>query len=145
SGYRVGVEFGSAESGVPFATYTTSAGRTDFVAESTPTPGAANAYPKVGPVVISELMYKPSGTGDEWIELRNVTPATVPLYDVDAPANTWQFTAGVTFSFPQGASIPANGYALVVPIDPATFRTRYGIPAGVPIFGPYTGALNNAG
>jgi hypothetical protein len=33
----------------------------------------------------------------------------------------------------------------VVPIDPATFRTKYGIPASIQIFGPYSGALSNGG
>ena len=36
--------------------------------------GAANAYPRVGPVVISEIMYNPLvGDAYEFIELRNVT------------------------------------------------------------------------
>jgi hypothetical protein len=145
SGYRAGVDFGASESDVPFERYVTSTGRADFIAESAPTPGAANAAPKVGPIVINELMYHPSGTGDEYIELRNVSGADVPLYDPLNPANTWQFTDGVGFVFPTGSSIPAGDYALVVPIDPATFRAKYGIPANVQIFGPYTGALNNAG
>jgi hypothetical protein len=117
----------------------------DFVAESAKTPGADNAYPKVGPVVINEIMYHPGAGGDEFIELKNVTGAVVPLYDPAHPANTWKFTDGITFAFGSTDTIPANGYALVVPIAPSAFRTKYGIPAGVPIFGPYTGALDNKG
>ncbi len=41
--------------------------------------------------------------------------------------------------------ILANAFALVTALDPAAFRTKYSIPAGVPIFGPYTGALSNQG
>lgn len=145
SGFRDGVSFAASESDVPFGRYTTSTGRVDFVAMSAPTFGAANAYPKVGPIVINELMYHPVSTGDEYLELRNITGHTVPLYDPDNPANTWQLTDGVTYVFPQGVTIPSNGMALVVPIDPATFRTKYSIPAAVQIFGPYSGALNNAG
>jgi len=93
------------------------------------------------------LMYAPSAALNkgEYIELRNITNADVPLYDPDHPANTWRLTNGVTFSFPAGSSIPANGYALVVNIDPAVFRTQYRVPVGVQIFGPFTGALDNAG
>src|SRR5262249_16010231 len=61
------------------------------------------------------------------------------------PSDTWQFTNGITFTFPTNQVIPANGLVLVVPIDPATFQTRYNVPAGVPIYGPYTGKLDNAG
>jgi hypothetical protein len=34
---------------------------------------------------------------------------------------------------------------LVVGIDPAVFRTQYAIPAGIQIFGPYTGVLSGGG
>jgi hypothetical protein len=145
SGFRAGVTFGAAETDVPFGRYTTSTGRVDFVAMATPTPGAANSLPKVGPIIINELMYHPSGTGDEYIELRNISSSDQPLYDPLNPADTWQLTDGVAFAFPQGSSIPAGAYALVVPIDPATFRSKYNIPASVQIFGPWSGALNNAG
>jgi hypothetical protein len=49
----------------------------------------------------------------------------------------WALTDGVDFTFPVGAYVPAGGYALVVPIDPATFRTTYDIDAAVPIYGPF--------
>src|SRR5207248_189291 len=144
SGFREGVSFAASESDVPFGRYTTSTGRVDFVAMSAPTFGAANAYPKVGPIVINELMYHPASGGDEFVELRNITGHDVPLFDPANPGNTWQLTDGILFVFPTGVTIPINGLALIVPIDPATFRTKYSIPAAVQIYGPYTGALNNA-
>jgi hypothetical protein len=42
-------------------------------------------------------------------------------------------------------AIPAGGYVLIVPIDPAQYRTLFDIPAHVQIFGPFAGALNNDG
>jgi hypothetical protein len=57
----------------------------------------------------------------------------------------WRFTDGINFTFPTGAAIPANGHALVVTIDPATYRALYNVPANVAIFGPFTGLMNNAG
>ena len=68
TGYRTGVEFGAAENGVSLGRYTNSTG-VEFVALSQRTfgmdspatlaqfrtgTGLANAYPKVGPVVINE-------------------------------------------------------------------------------------------
>jgi hypothetical protein len=105
---------------------------------SAATRGGENAYPLVGPVVINEVMYNPFGLDREYVELRNVTDAAVSLAG-------WTFSDGINFTFPAGASIPADAYVLIVPIDPATFRGTYNIPADVQIFGPFTGALNNGG
>ena len=125
--------------------YTKSTGGTDFVALTSPTRGAANSAPKVGPVVLNEIMYNPAGEGDEFIELFNSGASAVNLFDPANPANTWKFTSGIDFAFPTGQTLPAGGYALVVPIDPATFRSKYGVPAGVQIYGPYAGNLDNKG
>jgi hypothetical protein len=136
-GYRESVRFDAADPGVSFGQFTKTTGGTDFVAMSSPTPGAANAAPLVGPVIINELMFHP-GTGQaEYIELRNLTGSEVVLNDPANPAGAWKFVDGIDYVLPAGATIPAFGYALVVPIDPAAFRTIYDIPPGVPIFGPY--------
>ena len=145
AGYRESHEFGASEREVTFGWYIKSTGGSDFVAMSAPTPRVANALPMVGPVVINELMYAPPADGTEFIELYNLTGASVPLYDPLHPANTWQFTNGVAFAFLTGSGIPAFGYALVVPIDPAIFRSTYSISPSVPIYGPYTGVLDHAG
>jgi hypothetical protein len=148
SGYRVGESYGATTSDVPLGRFTNSVGKTDFIPMSAATKGAANAAPAVGPVVINELMYNPlAGTGkSEFIELRNLTSSAVPLYDPARPSDTWHLTGGVDFALPAGASIPANGYALIVPVDPAIFRAQYNIAANIPVFGPYTtDALDNNG
>ena len=156
AGYRESREFSASDREAPFTEYAKSTGGTDFVAESAKTPGAANAYPLVGPVVVggttyspgvvfSEVMYHPADGGDEFIELRNMAGVDVPLYDPANPANTWKFTDGIAFAFPAGSVIPANQYALVVGIDPAAFRAKYAVPAAAAIFGPCTGALANGG
>jgi len=145
-GYRDSEDYGASDAGVPMGRYVKSTGGKDFVALTAPTPGDDNAYPAVGPVVLSEVMYMPAAGGDEYIELRNLTGADVPLYDPANPSNTWQFLSGITYAFPAGASIPAGGYALVVPTDPAAFRSKYGLalPVGR-IFGPYAGMLSDTG
>ncbi len=162
SGYMHGFEFGAAPSGVTFGRYITSAGEERFVAQASATLGAANSGPKVGPIVISEIMYRPQevpangaywdNTEDEYIELRNITGAPVNLFDPARATNRWKLDNGVQFTFPPNTIIPANAYLLVVNFNPTTdtaqlaaFRAKYGISAGVAIVGPYSGNLNNSG
>jgi hypothetical protein len=144
-GYRESETFGAADRDVPFGRYIKSNGAKDFVPMSLATPGQPNAYPLIGPAIINELMYGPPVDGTEFIELRNVTGAVLPLYDPLHPQNPWKFSAGVTFSFPPNATIPAYGYALVVPVDPTAFRAANNIDPAIPIYGPYAGVLDNAG
>ena len=74
---------------------------------STNTPGAANSYPQVGPIVITEIMYNPDwpATGNyandeyEYIELRNTSGAAVTLYDSNENL-PWKFTDGIDYTFP---------------------------------------------
>ena len=138
-GYREGVDFGASNPGITFGRFGKSTGGTDFVPMSAPTEGAANAQPLVGPLVMTEIMYHPAAGGAEFIELQN-------LSGTDLNVGGWKFIEGIGFTFPTGSSIPAFGYALVVGIDPVTFRSTYGVPAEVPIFGPFTtGTLDNNG
>jgi hypothetical protein len=136
--YRDGVHFGTADLNVTMGRYTTSTGRTDFVALSQATKGAENAYPLVGPIVISEIQYHPSGSASEFIELHNGGQAPVDL-------GGWQFTNGVTFTFAAGTVVQPGGWVLVVPSDPVQFRQSYGIPSSVVVVGPYEGTLDNNG
>jgi hypothetical protein len=170
TGYRVGISFDAAAHGVSFGRYQTSVG-VDFVAMSQTTfgmdnpttlaefrtgTGATNAYPLVGPVVINEIMYHPPDLltnfpdTEEYIELFNLSNAPVALYDPAAPTNVWRLANAVTFDFPTGTTIPANGYLIVVAFDPATdtaalanFHARFG--TNGTLVGPYSGKLNNAG
>jgi len=109
-----------------------------------PRVGAVNSGPRVGPIIISEIHYNPPAGGYEFIELFNTSSSPVPLHDPLRPTNAWQFT-GVDFAFPAGTSLAPHGVVLVVPVEPAVFRAAYDVPAGVSIFGPYGGALDNAG
>jgi len=150
TGYREKEDFGASENGVAFGRHRKSTGTYNFVAMSLNTPGASyegapNAYPKVGPVAINEIMYNPL-SGDqlaEYVELYNITGADVNL--CGDPNKPWKFTDGIDFSFPADANIPAYGYLLVVK-DTATFTSEYGsMPSGVEVFGPYGGQLSNGG
>jgi hypothetical protein len=114
---------------------------------------------KIGPVVIHEIMYHPAplplGAGtpdDEFIELRNITNATVPLYDPLHPENTWRIDGGAAFEFPSDFKLPPGGYVVLIEFNPATnpdkaasLAKRHGIPEDVPILGPLRGQLANSG
>jgi hypothetical protein len=108
--------------------------------------GAANSLPKIGPVVISEIMYNPASGApeEEYIELLNVTTSAVPLYDPLHPSNTWRLMSAVNFTFPTNASIPAGGRILVATNVPA-FRAAYGLDTNIPVYGSWSGQLDNAG
>jgi hypothetical protein len=154
TGYRQVEDFGGSETGVSFGRYyKTSTGNYNFVPMSENTPGSENAYPKVGPIVINEIMYNPSWpvggsfTNDqyEYIELHNISNEPVALYDFET-AQPWKFTDGIDFIFPADmpVTIPAGGYVLVVK-DPEAFSWRYPTVPVEKILGPYSGSLNNAG
>jgi hypothetical protein len=154
TGYRAVEDFGASETDVSFGRYyKPSTGNFNFVPMSQNSPGSANAYPKVGPIVINEIMYNPdwpdggSYTNDqyEYIELHNISAEPVTLYDYDK-GQPWKFTDGIDFTFPDDApvTIPAGGYLLVVK-EPEAFAWRYpAVPIGK-VLGPYSGRLNNAG
>lgn len=158
TGYSHGFEFGAAENGVTFGRHVTSTGEEHFVAQVSPSLNAANAGPKVGPVVINEIMYNPppvggeNNTTDEYLELRNVSSETVWLFDPDATANTWRIEGGVEYAFQTNVRLLPGDYLLVVSFNPQTnmkalaaFRLTYGFDANARTLGPYIGKLENCG
>ncbi len=154
TGYGHGFQFGPQLKGVTFGRYVTSDGREHFVAQRGSTLGAANAGPKVGPVVINEIMYSPPPFGlaadslDEYLELRNISNQTVPLFDTANPTNAWQVQGAIQYVFPIGLSMAPWSYLLLVSFDPVQdparldwFRQHLGLPADTPVCGPYQGDL----
>ena len=105
--YREFQDFGGQERDVTFGRHLRSDGIADFPAMVSPTMGAANSGPQVGPVVIEEIMYHPPTNGHEYVEIGNTSGATVPLYD---PANPVEHLEGVgdRFQFPMGVQL--TGY-----------------------------------
>ncbi|OHB74599.1 MAG: hypothetical protein A2Z25_16450 [Planctomycetes bacterium RBG_16_55_9] len=154
TGYRQVEDFGASAAGISFGRYyKPSTGTFNFVAMDIPTPGSENAYPLVGPIVISEIMYNPDWpeggtyTNDqyEYIELHNISAEPVTLYDEQSNA-PWKFTSGIDFTFPADVpvTVPAGGFLLVVK-HPQAFLWRYSrVPPQI-VLGPYDGKLSNAG
>jgi hypothetical protein len=161
TGYVHSHEFGVADPGVTFGRHVTSLGEDHFVAQAASTLGTNNSLPLVGPLVISEILYRPpdllaptytqDDPFDEFIELRNITGSPVNLFHPLYASNTWRLAKAVQFDFPPGTVIGPQSNILVVAFDPVTdpaflaaFRARYGIASGVPIYGPYSGQLDNS-
>lgn len=185
TGYVIYEEFEAAAHGYSFIHYdTTVAGDYKFVAGSRTTfgfddptnvsefragTGLSNAYPRIGPIVINEIMFAPSNTvfgtnivakqnnDEEYIELLNITTNSVPFYDPNfrnaqgIPTNYWRLQTAVSFNFPY-TNLAPNAFCLVVGFDPytnaaalANFRARFGVSNSVPIFGPWIGHLSDAG
>ena len=154
TGYRHGFNFGAADNGVSFGLYVDSQTNEHFVAQKTLSLGSANAGPRVGPVVISEIMFHPpdypdgsDNKDDEFVELRSVTNAPTAL---STPTNHWRLAGGISFDFPPGVTLGANTTLLVLAFNPtnsaqlASFRSRFNVPAGVPVYGPFDGKLDNS-
>ncbi|HVY69944.1 MAG TPA: lamin tail domain-containing protein, partial [Verrucomicrobiae bacterium] len=144
TGFEDGFSFGAADTNVSFGRYVNSAGEIQYPAQSALSLGQVNAGPRIGPVVINEIHYHPLDGEVEFVELKNITSAPVPLFDADSPANTWR-VSGFDFSFPSNTTLAPKGLALVVASDADAFRSRYHIAASVPVFGPANGALQNDG
>lgn len=91
-------------------------------------------------IVISEIMYKPAARTDtnnlEFIEIYNSNPW---FHDV---GNYRVIADNMSYSFPAGTTIPANGF-LVVAASPGSLRNVYNLTNN--ILGPYTGSLKKSG
>lgn len=144
TGYSYGFSFAAAANGVSFGRHVISTGETHFPPQIHRTLGAANSGPRIGPVIINEIRYRPPPGEAEFIELKNISETTVKLYDPAFPANRWKIN-GLGFTFPAGVELPAGALALVVEGDPAAFRAQHNVPAAVQIFGPVPGALQDNG
>lgn len=112
--------------------------------------GSANAGPREGPLLISEIHYHAGDTPEsemlEFIEIANPLSWTASL-------KGWQIE-GLGYTFPSGASVRRRATLVVVPFDPddplnaatlEAFRQAYGIDRTVRMIGPYPGSLANAG
>ena len=169
NGYRASARFGAAANGVSFGRFVNTENRADYPALTRRSfgrdnaltvqdfrlgTGDSNAYPIVGPIVITEIMYHPpdvgglDNVGHEFVELFNATANPVALYDPAHPTNTWRLRDAVDFDFPPNTIIAPGGHAIVVSFHPATnitaltsFRNRYG--TNFILYGPYSGILEN--
>ena len=149
TGYREVEDFGASQTNVSIGRYyKSSTSNFNFVAMDYNTPDSNNAYPKVGPVVINEIMYNPpSGNqNEEYIELHNITGTLVTLYRYDK-SEPWKFTDGIDYTFSASPVVTIQAYSyLVLAKDLTTFTAKYGsMPPGVQVLEGYDGRLSNGG
>jgi hypothetical protein len=130
------VQFGAQPEGVSYGRWPD--GANDFYNFTTNTPGTNNSTILIGDIVINELMYDPiSGNDDDqYIELYNKGANTVNLAG-------WQFTSGVTFTFPSAAIAP-NGYLVVAKNMTNLFAKYTNLNPGNTV-GNYSGKLSHDG
>ncbi|MHC4439404.1 MAG: lamin tail domain-containing protein [Planctomycetota bacterium] len=94
-------------------------------------------------VVINEIHYDPDVKTElvEFIELHNTTAADIDL-------SGWYITNAVSYQFPAGSILPADGY-IVVAQNPAHIQAKWSIGRFIVspllVFGPFDGKLGNNG
>jgi hypothetical protein len=142
------IDFAAAFNGETLGRWPNGDGTGTLVPMSTNTLGSTNLGTRIGPVIISEVMYHPDAATEdplEFVEIYNTGPVVENLAE-------WRLRGGGDFSFTASHSLAARGGLLVVvAFDPLTettkadaFRTAYGIDASIPLAGPFTdGPLGN--
>ena len=153
NGYVIGATFGPSDNDVSIGRYYQSQGM-DFVplnrttfGKDTPDSladfrlgtGATNAAPRVGPLILNEVMYNPAAGGSEFIEFLSLTNGPLDI-------SGWTIE-GAEFTFPSATVAAANSFVLLLRTNTMTvdaFRARYEVPVSVPIFG-YEFILENGG
>jgi hypothetical protein len=130
------VQYGAQANGVSYGRWPD--GANDFYNFTTNTPGTNNSSIRIGDIVINELMYDPitENDDDQYIELYNKGSNTVNLAG-------WQFTSGVTFTFPNVSVAPGN--YLVVARNAANLISKYPNLNSGNTVGNYTGKLSHSG
>jgi len=147
-GYLIEAPLGPSETFYSFGRYQTSIGVYSYVTMSELTPGLPNAYPRVGPVIVNEVMYHPASDADaEYVELLNIDEGPVTLFDF-VVMEPWRFkdNSGIDFRFPVDVPVTlAKGEYLLLVKDEAEVRRRYKIPTGVKMMAWDSGKLANQG
>ena len=87
-------------------------------------------------VRINEIMYHPAGDAQEleWVEVFNALS-----YDMDISG--WELDGGIEYTFPDGTTIPSEGY-IVVAKSPVDLEAASGFTNAL---GPFSGQLSNGG
>ncbi|HNT14846.1 MAG TPA: lamin tail domain-containing protein [Verrucomicrobiota bacterium] len=131
------VRFGGQENGV--ATGRSPDGADQFHRLTAKTPSLPNAPAWVSEVIINELMYHPisENDDDQYVELYNRSAVAVNL-------SGWTLADGISYTFPDGATIAAGGYAVVAKTR-ANFLNNYPAVNPALVYGDFGGRLSRRG
>lgn len=153
TGYYEEEKFGASERDIAFGRYRKSTGTVNFVPMSANTPGSANVYPKVGPIVITEIMYHPAMNVDaEYVELLNNSESPVTLYDFETN-QPWRFVddadnPGLEYYFPMDPPVTiAHNEKILLIKNTDAFKREYGQASldGITCYEWIDGSLSNGG
>ena len=61
-----------------------------------------------GDIRLNEIMYNPPGDANDLQYVELVNPG-----EADVDVSGWTFARGITFTFPEGATVPAGGYLVI--------------------------------
>ncbi len=112
---------------------------------ATSTPGDVNSLPRVGPIVISEIMYHPPTPDAEYIELTNISTQDVTLFDFERDA-PWRITKGFTYVFSSTDPVTMiPGQRVLLLHNRAAILQAYDTPANMRIIQWDAGSLDNSG
>jgi hypothetical protein len=144
TGYEFGFDFGAIEPGVSFGRYINSVGKEHFVAQQSTSLNSANGNPRVGPVIINQIMYNPAPDQIEYLELINVSAENVKLFN-EENYSSWK-VEGIDFTFPGNITlIPGQSVYLVEKdVSPSDFRSLFSLDSTVYVFN-FEGDLKNEG
>lgn len=144
TGIADSVEFGPTLSGESLGRWPNAKG--EFIAMDSFTPAAPNSGPRIGPILISEIMYHPNLLEEDFFEYIEIYNAGEAAQDL----SLWTLEDGVEYIFPNGTIIQQGEYILVTGLDPVStelitnFRNYYRIDQSLQILGPWAGSLNNS-
>ncbi len=159
------VEFGAAANDESFGRWPNGSG--GLYPMVTNTLGDANSGPRIGPVIVSEIMYHPTPpTPQDFAEFPALTEDDLEYIEIynptDAPIylTNWRIRGGVDFDFPAGMVLGAGQARVILSFDPDekngqgqpvnteranAFRSHYGLNPGIPLIGGYSGKLDDGG
>ncbi len=100
-------------------------------------PGETNSVSLSDALVISEIMYHPSGDPEEPLEYLELANRGASPIDLSA----FSVSDGVSYTFPEGLILSTGGY-IVIARNPERVKEYYGIDN---VVGPYEGVLSNGG
>lgn len=141
--------FGVSPNGVSFGPLTLSTGAMRQVLLQDVTLGEPNTPPRVGPLVIDEVMYRPADDLGEYVSIVNAGSTPTPLCA--------EFGAGsllpavlrvddeIVFELPCGMLLEPGSRLLIAGTRPDELRRQYAIDGDTVVLGPFTGRLSNEG
>ncbi len=149
------VEFGGSANGESFGRLPNGTGELGVLSHNSF--GCDNTSARVGPVIVSEIVYNIPisdavlGLQPEWgksdvefVEIHNPTNQDVVL-------TNWRLRGDVDFDFPADDILASGETLLITSITPTNptvltaFRAQYGLAADTRIMGPWSGSLGNSG